>query len=230
METKAEVLKYIFARIQQILPVNIVEAKKNRDYFTFMVENNCSIEFYFQTTQGGHAGKNTFCMGVSAKIRNSFLCNLISTPFNKIDTDGNIIVCFDNNIDWFKQHQMSLSYFFNNKSDKTFGVENFLSDLKKDFFPYIIPFVKRYTKIIDFYSNPGHIQHIRTGKQFSLGVACSLLCRQEEFIEETLVPLAKANEGGWIFRDYFGCTNYIADIVEPIKNYITDNNISFDNI
>lgn len=28
METKAEVLKYIFARIQQILPVNIVEAKK----------------------------------------------------------------------------------------------------------------------------------------------------------------------------------------------------------
>lgn len=228
METKAEVLKYMFTRIQEMLPVNVVKAKKNKDYFTYIVENDCSIEFYFQTTQGGYAGKNTFCMDVSAKIRNPFLCNLVSTPFYKKDTDGNIIVCFDNNIDWFKQHQMGLSYFFDNKCDKTLDVEIFLSDLKKDFFPYVIPFVKQYTKIIDFYSNAGHIQHIRTGKQFSLGVICSLLCNHEEFIEETLVPLAKASEGGWIFRDFFKCKDYVTDIVEPIKKFVSENNIHFE--
>ena len=74
METKAEVLKYMFTRIQEMLPVNVVKAKKNKDYFTYIVENDCSIEFYFQTTQGGYAGKNTFCMGVSAKIKNPYLC------------------------------------------------------------------------------------------------------------------------------------------------------------
>ena len=47
-----------------------------------------------------------------------------------------------------------------------------------------MPFVKQYTKIIDFYSNSGHIQHIYADKQFSLGVICSLLCNHEEFIEE----------------------------------------------
>lgn len=51
METKAEVLKYMFTRIQEMLPVNVVKAKKNKDYFTYIVENDCSIEFYFQTTQ-----------------------------------------------------------------------------------------------------------------------------------------------------------------------------------
>lgn len=30
METKAEVLKYMFTRIQEMLPVNVVKAKKNR--------------------------------------------------------------------------------------------------------------------------------------------------------------------------------------------------------
>ena len=55
METKAEVLKYMFTRIQEMLPVNVVKAKKNKDYFTYIVENDCSIEFYFQTTQGGYA-------------------------------------------------------------------------------------------------------------------------------------------------------------------------------
>lgn len=227
METKAEVLKYIFTRIQEILPVNIVKAKKDKDYFTYTVENNCTIEFYFETTQGGHAGKNTFCMSVLAKIRNPFLCNLISKPFNKDETDGNIIVYFNSNIDWFNQHQMGLSYFFSNESDKTPDVEKFLSDLEKDFFQYVIPFVRQYSKIIDFYSNPGHIQHIRTGKQFSLGVICSLLCNQEEFIQDKIVPLAKASEGGWIFRDFSGCTNYVTDVVEPIKKYIADNNIHF---
>ena len=59
METKAEVLKYMFTRIQEMLPVNVVKAKKNKDYFTYIVENDCSIEFYFQTTQGGYAGKNS---------------------------------------------------------------------------------------------------------------------------------------------------------------------------
>ncbi|RHL52167.1 hypothetical protein DW013_21070 [Phocaeicola vulgatus] len=118
--------------------------------------------------------------------------------------------------------------FFGNKSDKTPNVERFLNDLKKDFFPYIIPFVKQYTKIIDFYSNSGHIQHIYADKQFSLGVICSLLCNHEEFIEETLVPLAKASEGGWIFREFFKCTNYVTDIVEPIKKYVAENNIHFE--
>lgn len=99
METKAEVLKYMFTRIQEMLPVNVVKAKKNKDYFTYIVENDCSIEFYFQTTQGGYAGKNTFCMGVSAKIKNPYLCSLVSEPLNKKDAGGNIIVCFDNNID-----------------------------------------------------------------------------------------------------------------------------------
>jgi len=75
METKAEVLKYMFTRIQEMLPVNVVKAKKNKDYFTYIVENDCSIEFYFQTTQGGYAGKNTFCMGVSAKIKNPYFIN-----------------------------------------------------------------------------------------------------------------------------------------------------------
>lgn len=147
METKAEVLKYMFTRIQEMLPVNVVKAKKNKDYFTYIVENDCSIEFYFQTTQGGYAGKNTFCMGVSAKIKNPYLCSLVLEPLNKKDAGGNIIVCFDNNIDWFKQHLMDMDYFFGNKSDKTPNVERFLNDLKKDFFPYIIPFVKQYTKI-----------------------------------------------------------------------------------
>ena len=121
-----------------------------------------------------------------------------------------------------------MDYFFGNKSDKTPNVERFLNDLKKDFFPYIIPFVKQYTKIIDFYSNSGHIQHIYADKQFSLGVICSLLCNHEEFIEETLVPLAKASEGGWIFRELFKCTNYVTDIVEPIKKYVAENNIHFE--
>ena len=80
METKAEVLKYMFTRIQEMLPVNVVKAKKNKDYFTYIVENDCSIEFYFQTTQGGYAGKNTFCMGVSAKIKNPYLCSLVLEP------------------------------------------------------------------------------------------------------------------------------------------------------
>lgn len=97
METKAEVLKYMFTRIQEMLPVNVVKAKKNKDYFTYIVENDCSIEFYFQTTQGGYAGKNTFCMGVSAKIKNPYLCSLVLEPLNKKDAGGNIIVCFDNN-------------------------------------------------------------------------------------------------------------------------------------
>jgi len=95
METKAEVLKYMFTRIQEMLPVNVVKAKKNKDYFTYIVENDCSIEFYFQTTQGGYAGKNTFCMGVSAKIKNPYLCSLVLEPLNKKDAGGNIIVCFD---------------------------------------------------------------------------------------------------------------------------------------
>lgn len=228
METKAEVLKYMFTRIQEMLPVNVVKAKKNKDYFTYIVENDCSIEFYFQTTQGGYAGKNTFCMGVSAKIKNPYLCSLVLERLNKKDAGGNIIVCFDNNIDWFKQHLMDMDYFFGNKSDKTPNVERFLNDLKKDFFPYIIPFVKQYTKIIDFYSNSGHIQHIYVDKQFSLGVICSLLCNHEEFIEETLVPLAKASEGGWIFREFFKCTDYVTDIVEPIKKYVVENNIHFE--
>lgn len=43
METKAEVLKYMFTRIQEMLPVNVVKAKKNKDYFTYIVENDCSI-------------------------------------------------------------------------------------------------------------------------------------------------------------------------------------------
>lgn len=47
------------------------------------MENDCSIEFYFQTTQGGYAGKNTFCMGVSAKIKNPYLCSLVLEPLNK---------------------------------------------------------------------------------------------------------------------------------------------------
>lgn len=98
------------------------------------MENDCSIEFYFQTTQGGYAGKNTFCMGVSAKIKNPYLCSLVLEPLNKKDAGGNIIVCFDNNIDWFKQHLMDMDYFFGNKSDKTPNVERFLNDLKKDFF------------------------------------------------------------------------------------------------
>ena len=50
----------------------------------------------------------------------------------------------------------------------------------------------------------------------------------EEFIEETLVPLAKASEGGWIFREFFKCTNYVTDIVEPIKKYVAENNIHFE--
>lgn len=228
METKAEVLKYLFARIQEMIPVKVLKAKKDKDYFTYAVENDCSIELYFQTTQGGYAGKNTFCMDVSAKIKNPYLCSLTSEPFNKKDTGGNIIVYFDSNIDWYNQHQMNMDYFFDNKRDKITDVEKFISDLKKDFFLYIIPFTKQYTKIIDFYSNTGHIQHIYADKQFSLGVICSLLCKREEFIEEKLVPLAKASEGGWIFRDFFKATNYITDIVEPIKKYIADNNISFD--
>ena len=71
-------------------------------------------------------------------------------------------------------------------------------------------------------------QHIYTDKQFSLGVICSLLCNHEEFIEETLVPLAKASEGGWIFREFFKCTDYVTDIVEPIKKYVVENNIHFE--
>lgn len=229
METKAEVLKYLFTRIQEMIPVNVIKAKKDKDYFTYTVENNCSIEFYIKTSQSGHAGKNTFCMGISCRIRNPFLSKLISEPFNEKDTNNNLIVFFTNQSDWYNQNQMDMDYFFDNKSDKTPEVERFLNDLNKDFFSYIIPFVKQYTKIIDFYSNPGHIQYIIGGKQFILGVICSLLCKREEFIEEKLLPLAKASEDGWIFKEYFRCTNYLTDIVEPIKKYIASNNISFNN-
>lgn len=42
METKAEVLKYMFTRIQEMLPVNVVKAKKNKDYFTY-IGRECKI-------------------------------------------------------------------------------------------------------------------------------------------------------------------------------------------
>ena len=73
------------------------------------------------------------CMGVSAKIKNPYLCSLVSEPLNKKDAGGNIIVCFDNNIDWFKQHLMDMDYFFGNKSDKTPNVE-ILKRFEKGFF------------------------------------------------------------------------------------------------
>lgn len=228
METKAEVLKYMFTRIQEMLPVNVVKAKKDKDYFTYIVENDCSIEFYIRTSQSGHAGKNTFCMGVTCRIRNPFLSKLISEPFNEKDTYDNLIVLFSNLYDWYNQHQMDMDYFLDNKSDKTHEVERFLNDLEDNFFSYIIPFVKQYTRIIDFYTNPGHIQYIIGSKQFSLGVVCSLLCKREEFIKEKLVPLAKANEGGHIFKEFFKCKDYVTDIVEPIKKYVSENNIHFE--
>ena len=230
METKAEVLKYLFTRIQEILPVNEKKKKKDKDYFIYIVENNCSIEFYIRTSQSGHAGKNTFCMGITCRIRNPFLSKLISEPFNEKDTYDNLIVLFSNQYDWYNQNQMEVDYFLDNKSDKTPEVERFLNDLNKNFFIYIIPFVEKYTKIIDFYSNPGYIQYITGSKQFILGVICSLLCKREEFIKEKLIPLAKANENGHIFKDFFKVKNYVSDIIEPIKKYIADNNISFDNV
>jgi hypothetical protein len=228
METKVEVLKYMFTRIQEMLPVKVVKAKKDKDYFTYIVENNCSIEFYIRTSQGGHAGKNTFCMGVTCRIRNPFLSKLISEPFNEKDTHDNLIILFSNLYDWYNQNQMEVDYFLDNKSDKTPEVERFLNDLEDNFFSYIIPFVKQYTRIIDFYTNPGHIQYIIGNRQFSLGVICSLLCKREEFIEEKLVPLAKASKEGHIFGEFFKCANYVTDIVEPIKKYITENNINFE--
>lgn len=228
METKAEVLKYLFVRIQEMIPVKVLKAKKDKDYFTYTVENDCSIEFYIRTSQSGHAGKNTFCMGVTCRIRNPFLSKLISEPFNEKDTYDNLIVLFSNQYDWYNQNQMDMDYFLDNKSEKTPEVERFLNDLKDNFFSYIIPFVNRYRRIIDFYVNPGHIQYIIGSKQFILGVVCSLLCNREEFIKDKLVPLAKADENGHIFKDFFKATNYITDIVEPIKKYIADNNISFD--
>ena len=72
METKAEVLKYMFTRIQEMLPVNVVKAKKNKDYFTYIVENDCCIEFYFQNNpKVDMPVKTLFVWGVSAKNKES---------------------------------------------------------------------------------------------------------------------------------------------------------------
>ena len=60
METKAEVLKYIFTRIQEILPVNIVKAKKIRTILLTRLKTTALLSFILRQLKVDMPAKTLF--------------------------------------------------------------------------------------------------------------------------------------------------------------------------
>lgn len=57
MKTKKEVIQYLMEEVEKMIPLKIISKRKKFDEVTFTVDNNCKIEFYFNTVLGARKVK-----------------------------------------------------------------------------------------------------------------------------------------------------------------------------
>lgn len=223
METKKEVILYLMEEIEKLIPLKIISKKKKFGEVTFVVDNNCKIEFDFDTVLGGARGKNSFVISFSMTIYNPFLSKILREPFNIINNNPDtkdLVQHLDYLNDLPKEWSVYSRYMFSTAGDNFQTAQTLLKDIECQFIPHIIPFTGDYEKLLENYSNPEFVKRLGNWCQFITGVVCAILTHQESKIEEIVVPLAKSNTNRIEFLDFKKSDDYKTELIEPIKEYI----------
>lgn len=229
MKTKKEIIQYLFEEIERRIPFEIVDKKKEPGNMTFTVENNCKISFSFDTVMGGRKGKNSFVISFSMSIYNPFLAKILKGSFDKKDDNPltkDLVLLLDYLRSLPEEWNVYERYMFDEYEDKYETAQRLLKDIECYFIPYIIPFVRDYEKVLNNYSDPKFVKNLGNWVQFTTGVACAILTRQESKIEEVIVPLAKSNVNRGEFLEFKKSNDYKIELIQPIKNYIIKNGLA----
>lgn len=223
MKTKKEVIQYLMEEVENLIPLKIISKKKKFGEVIFTVDNNCRIEFYFDTVLGGVRGKNSFVISFSMTIYNPFLEKIIMESFNKSNDNPNtkdLVQSLDYLNDLPEELNVYKRYFFSEDNDNYETARRLLKDIEYYFIPYFIPMTGDYKKLLENYSNPDFVKRLGNWWQFIIGVACAILTHQESKIEEVIVPLAKSNTNSIEFLEFKKSNDYKTELIEPIKEYI----------
>lgn len=215
--------------VEKMIPLKIISKKKKSGIVTFTVENDCKIKFYFDTVLGGVRGKNSFVISFSMATYNPLLKKILMEPFNKMD-DNPRTKDLVNYLSYMNDLPDELDvydrYLFSENNDNYETARRLLNDIEYYFIPYCIPMTGDYKKLLENYSNPEFVKHLGNWCQFIIGVTCAILTHQESKIEEVIVPLAKGNTNRIEFLDFKKSNDYKTELIEPIKKYITENNLA----
>lgn len=223
MKTKKEVIQYLMEEVEKIIPLKIISKRKKFGEVTFTVDNNCKIEFYFDTILGGVKGKNSFVISFSMATYNPFFKKILMEPFNRKDDNPDtkeLVQALYYLNDLPKEWNVYDRYLFSENNDNYETARRLLNDIECYFIPYCIPMTGDYKKLLENYSNPEFVRHLGNWCQFMVGVVCAILTHQESKIEEVIVPLAKSNTNRIEFLDFKKSNDYKTELIEPIKKYI----------
>lgn len=226
METKKEVIQYLFEEIERLLPLKTVCIKKRRGDIVFTVENNCKIVFSLESVMGGIKGAKSFVISFSMAIYNPFFAKILNGSFGKKDDnpltkDLVLALYYINNLP--EEWNVYERYLFCDNEDRHETAKRLLIDIENYFIPYCIPFVRDYEKLLGNYSNPKFVKQLGNWAQFTTGVVCAILTHQESKIEEIIVPLAKSNTHRSDFLEFKKSSDYNKELILPIKEYIYNN-------
>lgn len=227
MDTKRDVIKYLNERIKDLIPLKIQKVKSKGDITFYELENNCGIEFYFQSLLGGSKGKNSFCLKVSMSLYNPFLARLISVG-RKQEYDDSLLSQLVFHIDWDKipEEKYYDRYFFWDGEDKKNTADRLIGDIKKYYIQFIVPNLSNYNLLIENFKNPIYMECLKGYGDFIKAIVVAILTHQEDKIESYIVPFVKNNLKERKFLEFQDSENYQEDIINPLKKYIESNDIT----
>jgi hypothetical protein len=228
MITKKEVIQHLIIEVETLIPLPIKKRKIKSGSVTFEVENNCRIVFLFDTIMGGSQGKDSFVVAFSMSLHNPFFSNIKKEAFGIKDDDPDtkdLVLYLKYLKSLPKEWNVYERYLFSDNEDRYVTATRLLKDIKKYFIPYIKPFLRDYESLLRNYENPEFVKNIGNWYQFITGVIAALLTRQEDKIEEIIVPVAKKNTNDIEFMEFKNAKDYRSELVRPIKEYMKQKNI-----
>lgn len=227
METKKDVIKYLNEKIRDLIPLKIQKIKSKGDITFYELENNCSIEFYFESLLGGRRGKNSFCLKVSMSLYNPFLARLISVGRKQV-YDDSLLSQLVSHIDWDKipEEKYYDRYFFWDGEDKKNTADRLIGDIEKYYIQFILPNLSNYNLLIENFKDPTYVKCLGGYGDFIKAVIVAILTHQEDKIESYIVPFVKNNLSGRKFMEFRDAKDYQEEIINPLIEYIKSNNIT----
>ena len=227
METKKDVIKYLNEKIKDLIPLKIQKIKSKGDITFYELENNCGIEFYFESLLGGKRGKNSFCLKVSMSLYNPFLARLISVG-RKQKYDDSLLSQLVFHIDWDKipEEKYYDRYFFWAGEDKKNIADRLIGDIEKYYIQFIVPNLSNYNLLIENFKNPIYMECLKGYGDFIKAIVVAILTHQEDKIENYIIPFVKNNLKERKFMEFQDSENYQEDIIKPLKKYIEFNDIT----
>lgn len=230
MLTKKEIVDKLIFELDHKIPFSFIKKQKKANRVRYFFENNNSIEFLFDSVMSGKKGKGSFVLSFSLSIFNPFFSKIryesFKLDYNPEEDNCNLTLhlSYLNNLP--KEWNVYDRYMFSDEKNNNEIIKIILDDIQSCFFIYIASFIQKdYYLLLENYKNISFVKNIGNWNQFVYGVIAAFLTDQKEFIEETLVPMAKSNTNKIEFLEFKKSQNYQEELVMPIKKYILMENI-----